>query len=165
MSTKYPLLNFHVKGVTIVQADNVDLGMTSADDFINVTFHRMPYEIFSNEGGPSLPAKIIQHGAYAVVTIPMTQWNDTKLDGIIRANGTSTNGALGILCDDYPHFSLTIKPQCPGATGYQFPYAMVIDEQTISDWGLKESKNLITVKCIFNPNDLSNPDALLYTVI
>lgn len=156
-------IGFKIPGKTLLKQSTDTVGMSDAADFITVRERIFNLNIFSNESGPNVPAKIINHGRLCEIRAPLTQFDRAILDPLMKASGATTLGQIGSLGADITPVSWSVVPAITGATSYTFPKCFFVDAVDVGGWGLQEQKIVIVLWAIPDPAALSTATTAYYT--
>lgn len=155
---------FEIKGKTSVSLGGSAAGQTSADDQITVTEHVGKYEIHTSESGPFIPADVRETGRFCIIRIPLTQKDESVINGLRKAEGATSAGQLGTLGKSITQFAVILTPAVTGAIAYTFPNCYFVDTVEVQGWGVQpESKTVLILKAIPLTSALTTATTTYYT--
>lgn len=153
--------SIHIAGATTIKWGNVTLGQTDENDDINIEIVEGEKKIYTNASGPIIPAKIIDLGIIANITIPLISYDDTVLDAVVgRANTAGTTGTLG---GDVSLVQLDIIPTTTGQFQYTFALSRCKGPAVVTKWGIEALRWVLNIEAIPANSNGTYSNQTLYT--
>lgn len=156
-------IGFKIPGKCLLKQSTNVCGMTDESDFITVKERVFKLNVHSNESGPNIPAAVFELGRYCEIRAPLTQFDRSVLDPLMKAQGAATLGQIGTLGAAVDLNPFTILSAITGSTSYTFNKCYFMDSIDVEGWGIVPQKIIVVLWAIADPAALSTATTAYYT--